>query len=91
MKYARPILVDGHRRISDVLNTDDYEPKPGWWVSDEAALDKMFAPNKDAWVAAGEWFVQVPGGVQNGATYTGNDYMDPANYLNPDGTNGNGE
>lgn len=86
MKYARPVAVDGKHRMYDVIDTDDFNPKPAWWTSDAAAFDRMFAPNAEAWKAAGQWFVEVPPRVQDGAVHAGNDYMDKASYTNPDGT-----
>lgn len=90
-KYSRFINVDGQQRAVDVINAADYEPRPDWWTNDSVALDKIFAPNKAAWVAAGQWFVQVLRGVQDSAVHTGNDFSDPLSYVNPDGTDGNGE
>lgn len=73
------------------MGTAVYDPKPTWWIDDGAALEKMFSPNKDAWVAAGQWFVQVHQGVKDGATDTGADYMDPTSYINRDWTDANGD
>lgn len=89
-RYARPVALDGKHRMYDVTDTADYNPKPEWWTSDAAALDKMFAPNKAAWEQSGQWFVQVPQGVKDCAVHTGSDYMDAASYVNPDNTDGNG-
>lgn len=89
-KYARMIPIDGQHRVVDVVDTSVYEPRPEWGQTDEQLLGRIFAPNKDAWVEAGQWFVLVPLGVQNGAVHTGGDFMDPATYLNPDGSNGDG-
>jgi hypothetical protein len=41
--------------------------------------------------AVGIRFIQVPGAVQGGAQFSGDDYMSAAAYLNTDGANGNGE
>ena len=89
-KYARPVAVGDQTRMYDTFNPDAYQPKPAWWTSDEAALDKMFAPNKAAWVAAGSWFVEVRQGVQDGAVYDGSGYMLGSAYRNPDNTDGDG-
>jgi hypothetical protein len=70
--------------MSDVCDTDVYVPKPTWWTSDKVALGRMF-PTYGA-----DAFVQVCGGVQDGAVYDGSGYMSPAAYTNPDGTDGDG-
>lgn len=62
-----------------------YWPRPSWGQTDADLLSKVFEPNKAAWEAAGQWFVTVPAGVQNGAVYNGLGYDDPKNYSNPDG------
>lgn len=38
MKYAR--LVDG--RVLDLVNTDDYDPRPEWGQTDRDLLDRIF-------------------------------------------------
>lgn len=90
-KYARPVSVGGEIRMYDVVDMANYEPRPTWGQTDDALLDRIFAPNKALWVAAGQWFVQVCGGVLDGAVHSGPDFMAAASYLNPDGSNGEGE
>jgi hypothetical protein len=90
-KYARPIPVGNEVRTIDVVDTAAYEPRPEWGQTDDALLERLFAPQLEAqWKAAGQWFVEVCAGVQPGATHTGSDFTDPASFLNPDGTDGNG-
>ena len=97
-KYARFLWrhneVDQTIHMVDVIDTADYHPRPTWGQTDEELLSKLFEPNKAGWVADDEWFKQVPDGVQNGATFNGDeaaDTMDATKYLNPDGTDGNGQ
>lgn len=73
-------------RMVDVFDPTAYEPRPDWGQTDEALLDRIFANSKAAWMAAGQWFVGVPAGVQDYAVHTGEDFCDPASYTNPDGT-----
>jgi hypothetical protein len=89
-KYARPMTVGSQVRMIDTVDTADYDPRPEWGQTDEALLDRIFSNQKAQWAAANQWFVQVCDGVQPGAVYSGSDYMNPANYLNPDGSDGNG-
>lgn len=93
-KYARPVDHSKNAtdiRMLDVIDTAIYSPRPEWGQTDDGLLSKIFAPEKAKWVAAGTWFVTVPNGVQPGARFAGKDYLDAASYLNPDGSNGNGE
>jgi hypothetical protein len=90
-KYSRPVAVDTQVRMYDVVDTAKYDPRPAWGQTDAELLDRIFAPNKAEWVEAGVWFVEVCGGVQDGAVYSGGGYMLPASYLNPDGSDGNGD
>jgi hypothetical protein len=79
--------------MTDMLDlaSDAYQPRPLLGcTTDEELLSKLFAPNKESWVNAGQWFVEVTGGVQDGAVHTGTDFSDPVSYLNPDGSDGNG-
>lgn len=71
--------------MCDLVNTADYSPRPDWGQTDEALLEKIFAPNKAEWESANAWFVTVPDRMQ-GAVHAGSDFTDPASYLNPDGT-----
>lgn len=89
-KYARPVSVASQIRLYDVIDTGDFSPSPSWGQTDADLLDRIFSPNKVAWVAAGQWFVSVLEGVQDGCIHTGSDWSDPASYINPDGTNGMG-
>ena len=99
-KYARFLWrhneVDHSVHLVDLIDTSVYEPRPSWGQTDDALLSKIFEPNKDQWVADDEWFHQVPDACQPGATFLGEegcpeeDYLNPDNYINPDGTNGAG-
>lgn len=91
-KYARPIKRSGFIEIVDVIDLDAFAPRPEWGKTDDGLLSGIYKPNKVAWVGAGEWFVKVSDGVQNNAVYASRyqDYANPANYTNPDGSNGNG-
>ena len=84
--YARPVVVGSQVRMYDITDTEAYNPRPSWGQTDEDLLSGVFSPNKAAWVAAGQWFAEVPPRVQDGAVHTGGDYSDKASYLNPDGT-----
>lgn len=50
----------------DVVDMAAYDgvPRPEWGKTDEEFLSHMFSNHKADWVAAGEWFVQVPEDVQ---------------------------
>jgi hypothetical protein len=95
-KYARFVdrseAQDGSDvRTIDVVDMAAYEPKPSWYTTDEAFLERIFSPQLVAqWRADGHWFIAVPDGVQDAAVFTGLDHADPAAYLNPDGSDGNG-
>lgn len=90
-KYARPVPVDAQTRMYDVFDTATIEPRPPWGKTDDALLSRIFENQKAAWVKAGQWFVEVLQGVQDGAVHAGDDHLDPASYLNPDGSDGNGK
>lgn len=96
-KYARftdcSSALDGSDvRTIDVVDTDAYNPKPAWFTDDASFLERLYSPELVAqWKAVDQWFVTVPGGVQAGARFSGNDHSDVSAYLNPDGSNGNGE
>ena len=94
-KYSRFIdcstAQDGSDvRTIDVIDTDDYNPKPAWYTDDASFLEKLFSPQLVAeWKAANQWFVQVPSDVDPGAVLKGA-HTDPTAYTNPDGTDGAG-
>lgn len=91
MKYGRPVNcgdADGSVRMMDVVSVPD--ELPAWAQDAEAWLSTMFANQKEAWVSNGVWFVSIPDAVQPCAAHTGSDFTDPLNYLNPDGTRGDG-
>jgi hypothetical protein len=90
-KYARPVAVGDQVRMTDIVDTAMYEPRPSWGQTDDALLARLFSPQLAAeWKGAGEWFAEVCAGVQPGTTHTGSDFMNAASYLNPDGSNGDG-
>lgn len=97
MKYARLIDYSTDQNGSDIRTMDVvdlavYNPLPSWYTTDEAFLERIFSPQLVAqWKENGHWFVEVPPGVQDGAVFTGSDYSDPAAYVNPDNTDGNGD
>jgi hypothetical protein len=74
--------------MQDVVTVSD--PLPTWAAAPEEWLSVMFANQKSAWEAAGQWFVAVPGGVQPCAFHAGADFTDPLSYTNPDGSYGDG-
>lgn len=95
MKYARLIpRGDGTTQTADVLDLGappyDHRPLLGCTL-DADLLVKLFAPElTEQWKAQNQWFTAVCGGVQASATYLGGDPMDPAQFVNPDGSDGDG-
>lgn len=69
-RYAR--FVDG--RVIDIFDPSVYVPRPVWGETDAALMDKIFAEQKAAWLAAGAWFQAIPDDVEPGA------------YINQDGS-----
>lgn len=88
MKYGRP--VDYSQNGSDIRMMDVVEapsPLPNWAATDAAWLAKQF-PTLSG-------FKAVPAGVQPCAKFSGNvnvpaDFNDPMNYVNWDGSFGDG-
>lgn len=90
MKYARFVdhsnLGDGSDiRTIDIVDTSVYVPRPTWGTTDEELLNRMFAPNKAAWVDAGAWFTPIPDALSNGSQYLGGDKSDLYNYTDLSG------
>lgn len=61
-------------------------------VQEDVAIEAYRARyHASLWVQWGDTARRVPSGVQHGAEFSGGDPMDADNYLNPDGTNGDGQ
>lgn len=98
-KYARFIWrnenSDHSIQLIDAidLSSPAYPQLPALGCKNEAELlSKLYQPSEAQWRADDEWFLPVPSGVQDGATYVGapGDEANPINYHNPDGTYGDG-
>jgi hypothetical protein len=51
-KYAREVDHGGSIRLVDIVDVPSHEDEDAW-------LSLMFAPQKESWVAAGEWFRSI--------------------------------
>lgn len=95
MKYARFIpREDGTTQVIDVLDlgVPPYDQRPLLGCTTDAdLLAKLFSPQLIAqWDAQGYGFQSTLPGVQNSATLSGDPAL-PGSYLNPDGSDGNGD
>ncbi len=88
--YARPVQIGEEVRMVDVFDAAIYEPRPAWGQTDANLLDHIFVNSKAVWVAVGQWFISICAGVQSGAVHRGDDFQDPTSYVNPGGTDANG-